>query len=130
MKANEDKNIDKLTHKLVREGQPKPAADLSMRIMDRIFRQVPAGMKKIVRVPLLPAISPALLIGMLVVYISSLVGGLYFVNFRLDGLDAFFEEVKEYIPYILTVAFMGISIIGYSLLDDLMTHKKKKSGSL
>ncbi|MCD8194177.1 MAG: hypothetical protein LUD74_06485 [Tannerellaceae bacterium] len=126
MKADEDKKIDKLTHKLIREGQPRPSADLSMRIMDRIFQQVPVGMKKIVRIPLLPNISPALLICILVVYISSLVGGLYFVNFRLDGLASFFEEIKEYIPYILTVVFMGISIIGYSLLDDLMIHKKRK----
>lgn len=116
-----DKDINRLTKKLLKEGMVEPSPDLSMRIMDLIMKEEPLKVPEVKRVKYRSGMSPFLLVGIMIVYLVAFAGLLIFFSQQPAGsINHLLDGLKEKLPYILTIASIAGSFIFYSVLDKVL----------
>lgn len=117
-KAN--KNIDRLTKNLLKEGMLEPSPDLSRRIMDLIMQEAPLKVPEVKKVKVRPGMPPFLVVGVLIAYL--IMATALFVHFAQQpgGIEQTFQNLKDKLPYILTLAAIVGSFIFYSTLDKIL----------
>lgn len=117
-KAN--KNIDRLTKDLLKEGMVEPSPDLSLRIMNLIMQEAPLKVPEVKKAKLHQGLSPFLIFGILIAYL--LLSVALFVHFaqQPDSIEHTFQGLKDKLPYILTFAAIIGSFIFYSTLDKIL----------
>lgn len=117
-KAN--KNIDRLTKDLLKEGMVEPSPDLSLRIMDLIMQEAPLEVPQVKKAKIHQGLSPFLIFGILIAYLLLAVA--LFVHFAQQpaALEHTFHNLKDKLPYILTLVAIAGSFIFYSTLDKIL----------
>lgn len=103
MNMNE-KDIDHLTRKLMRETAEQPSASLNARIMALIMQEK----KRVYKYYIKKQFTPVGIFSMLVAYLFVLVGVLYLVKLSPGGTDTVLGSLRAYFPIVLTIA-SGIS---------------------
>lgn len=136
-----EKEIERLTRDLLADGLPEPSPDLSLRIMDRIMQETPLAVSPQVQ-EVIPETSPGtaksvvakapisselpsyVVLGIFVVYMLLAVVVFAFVGQRQEVFGDMLSQIKEKLPYIMTVAAIGGSLIFYSTLDKILAIGK------
>ncbi|MDD2952774.1 MAG: hypothetical protein PHC95_06390 [Parabacteroides sp.] len=99
-----EKDIDHLTRKLMRETAEQPSASLNARIMALIMQEK----KRVYKYYIKKQFTPVGIFSMLVAYLFVLVGVLYLVKLSPGGTDTVLGSLRAYFPIVLTIA-SGIS---------------------
>ena len=116
-----DKDINRLTRKILKEGMVEPSPDLSLKIMDLIMQEEPLKVPEVKKVKWHSGMSPFIIIGIIIVYLVAFAGLLMLVGRQPEGnVNHLLTGLKEKLPFILTgVAIVG-SLIFYSTLDKVL----------
>ena len=61
-----DKDINRLTGKLLKEGMVKPSPDLSLRIMDLIMQEEPLKVPEVKKVRMSSGMPPFMIVGVII----------------------------------------------------------------
>lgn len=116
-----DKDINRLTKRLLKEGMVEPSPDLSMRIMDLIMQEEPLKVPEVKKVKYRSGMPPFTIVGIVIVYLVAFAGLLMFLSHQPAGsVNHALNGLKEKLPYILTVASIAGSLIFYSVLDKIL----------
>ena len=106
-----DKDINRLTKKILKESMVEPSPELSMKIMDLIMHEE----------PLESGMPPFMIVGIIIVYLVVFAGLLMLIGQLPAGnVSHILSGLKEKLPYILTVAAIAGSLIFYSALDKIL----------
>ncbi|WP_337941849.1 hypothetical protein [Parabacteroides sp.] len=117
-----DKDINRLTKKILKEGMVEPSPDLSLKIMDLIMQEEPLKVPEVKKVKLHSGMPPFMIVGIIIAYLMVFAGLLMFVG-QLPAGNAshMLGGLKEKLPFILTMAVIAGSLIFYSILDKVLT---------
>lgn len=116
-----DKDINRLTKKILKEGMVEPSPELSMRIMDLIMQEEPLKVPEVKKVKLESGMPPFMIVGIIIVYLVAFAGLLMLIGQLPAGnVSHILSGLKEKLPYILTVAAIAGSLIFYSVLDKIL----------
>ncbi|MCD8267144.1 MAG: hypothetical protein LUD46_00825 [Parabacteroides sp.] len=115
-----NKNTDKLTKKLLKEGLVEPSPELGMRIMDLIMQEAPLVVPEVKTVKMRSGLSPFVIFGILMAYLLLAVGLLLLIGRQPANMEHVFNGLKDKLPYILTIASIIGSLIFYSTLDKVL----------
>lgn len=115
-----DKDINRLTRTLLKEGLTEPSPDLSRLIMDRIMQEAPLEVPEVKKVRVRPGMSPFLILGIVIVYLVLAAGFILLMNQHSEDIGNTLNGIKEKLPYILTLAAIGGSLVFYSTLDKVL----------
>lgn len=116
-----DKDINRLTKRLLKEGMVEPSQDLSMRIMDLIMQEEPLKVPEVKKVKSRSGMPPFTIVCIIIVYLVAFAGLLMFLSHQPAGsVNHALNGLKEKLPYILTVASIAGSLIFYSVLDKIL----------
>ena len=110
--STSDKDINRLTGKLLKEGMVKPSPDLSLRIMELIMQEEPLKV---------PEVKKARIVGIIIAYLVVFAGVLMLLGQQPAGsVDHMLEGIKDKLPFIMTIAAIAGSLIFYSALDKVL----------
>lgn len=115
-----NKNTDKLTKKLLKEGLVEPSPELGMRIMDLIMQEALLVVPEVKTVKMRSGLSPFVIFGILMAYLLLAVGLLLLIGRQPANMEHVFNGLKDKLPYILTIASIIGSLIFYSTLDKVL----------
>lgn len=116
-----DKDINRLTRKILKEGMVEPSPDLSLKIMDLIMQEEPLKVPEVKKVKWHSGMSPFMIIGIIIVYLVAFAGLLMLVGQQPEGnVNHLLTGLKEKLPFILTVVAIVGSLIFYSTLDKVL----------
>lgn len=116
-----DKDINRLTKKILKEGMVEPSPELSMKIMDLIMQEEPLKVPEVKKVKLESGMPPFMIVGIIIVYLVAFAGLLMLIGQLPAGnVSHILSGLKEKLPYILTVAAIAGSLIFYSALDKIL----------
>lgn len=116
-----DKDINRLTKKILKEGMVEPSPELSMKIMDLIMQEEPLKVPEVKKVKLESGMPPFMIVGIIIVYLVAFAGLLMLIGQLPAGnVSHILSDLKEKLPYILTVAAIVGSLIFYSALDKIL----------
>ena len=116
-----DKDINRLTRKILKEGMVEPSPDLSLKIMDLIMQEEPLKVPEVKKVKWHSGMSPFIIIGIIIVYLVAFAGLLMLVGRQPEGnVNHLLTGLKEKLPFILTVVANVGSLIFYSTLDKVL----------
>ncbi|WP_195373241.1 MULTISPECIES: hypothetical protein [Parabacteroides] len=116
-----DKDINRLTRKILKEGMVEPSPDLSLKIMDLIMQEEPLKVPEVKKVKWHSGMSPFMIIGIIIVYLVAFAGLLMLVGRQPEGnVNHLLTGLKEKLPFILTVVAIVGSLIFYSTLDKVL----------
>lgn len=115
-----NKNTDKLTKKLLKEGLVEPSPELGMRIMDLIMQEAPLEVPEVKKVKMRSGLSPFAIFGILIAYLLLATGLLLLIGRQPANMEHVFNGLKDKLPYILTIASIIGSLIFYSTLDKVL----------
>ncbi|MCL3852409.1 hypothetical protein M1P97_14040 [Parabacteroides sp. GYB001] len=116
-----DKDINRLTRKILKEGMVEPSPDLSLKIMDLIMQEEPLKVPEVKKVKWHSGMSPFIIIGIIIVYLVAFAGLLMLVGRQPEGnVNHLLTGLKEKLPFILTVVAIVGSLIFYSTLDKVL----------
>ena len=116
-----DKDINRLTRKILKEGMVEPSPDLSLKIMDLIMQEEPLKVPEVKKVKWHSGMSPFIIIGIIIVYLVAFAGLLMLVGRQPEGnVNHLLTGLKEKLPFILTVVAIVGSLIFYSALDKVL----------
>lgn len=115
-----DKDINRLTKKILKESMVEPSPELSMKIMDLIMQEEPLKVPEVKKVKLESGMPPFMIVGIIIVYLVAFAGLLMLIGQLPAGnVSHILSGLKEKLPYILTVAAIAGSLIFYSALDKM-----------
>ena len=113
-----DKDINRLTRKILKEGMVEPSPDLSLKIMDLIMQEEPLKVPEVKKVKWHSGMSPFMIIGIIIVYLVAFAGLLMLVGQQPEGnVNHLLTGLKEKLPFILTMVAIAGSLIFYGVLD-------------
>lgn len=115
-----DKDINRLTRTLLKEGLTEPSPDLSRLIMDRIMQEAPLEVPEVKKIKVRSDMSPFLILGLVIVYLVLAAGFILLMNQQSEYIGNTLNGIKEKLPYILTLAAIGGSLVFYSTLDKVL----------
>lgn len=116
-----DKDINRLTKKILKESMVEPSPELSMKIMDLIMQEEPLKVPEVKKVKLESGMPPFMIVGIIIVYLVAFAGLLMLIGqFPAGNVSHILSGLKEKLPYILTVAAIAGSLIFYSALDKIL----------
>ena len=116
-----DKDINRLTKKILKESMVEPSPELSMKIMDLIMQEEPLKVPELKKVKLESGMPPFMIVGIIIVYLVAFAGLLMLIGQLPAGnVSHILSGLKEKLPYILTVAAIAGSLIFYSALDKIL----------
>ena len=116
-----DKDINRLTGKLLKEGMVKPSPDLSLRIMDLIMQEEPLKVPEVKKVRMSSGMPPFMNVGVIIAYLVVFAGVLMLLGQQPAGsVDHMLEGIKDKLPFIMTIAAIAGSLIFYSALDKVL----------
>ena len=116
-----DKDINRLTRKILKEGMVEPSPDLSLKIMDLIMQEEPLKVSEVKKVKWHSGMSPFMIIGIIIVYLVAFAGLLMLVGQQPEGnVNHLLTGLKEKLPFILTMVAIAGSLIFYSALDKVL----------
>ncbi|WP_075559081.1 MULTISPECIES: hypothetical protein [Parabacteroides] len=116
-----DKDINRLTRKILKEGMVEPSPDLSLKIMDLIMQEEPLKVPEVKKVKWHSGMSPFMIIGIIIVYLVAFAGLLMLVGQQPEGnVNHLLTGLKEKLPFILTMVAIAGSLIFYSALDKVL----------
>ncbi len=116
-----DKDINRLTKKILKESMVEPSPELSMKIMDLIMQEEPLKVPEVKKVKLESGMPPFMIVGIIIVYLVAFAGLLMLIGQLPAGnVSHILSGLKEKLPYILTVAAIAGSLIFYSALDKIL----------
>lgn len=115
-----DKDINRLTHNLLKEGMVEPSSDLSRLIMERIMQESPLEVPEVKKAKIRFDISPYMIFGILIAYLLLFVGIVLFLNQQPGSIENALHGIKEKLPYLLTLAAIAGSLIFYTTLDKIL----------
>ena len=116
-----DKDIKRLTKKILKESMVEPSPELSMKIMDLIMQEEPLKVPEVKKVKLESGMPPFMIVGIIIVYLVVFAGLLMLIGQLPAGnVSHILSGLKEKLPYILTVAAIAGSLIFYSALDKIL----------
>lgn len=116
-----DKDINRLTQKILKESMVEPSPELSMKIMDLIMQEEPLKVPEVKKVKLESGMPPFMIVGIIIVYLVAFAGLLMLIGQLSAGnVSHILSGLKEKLPYILTVAAIAGSLIFYSALDKIL----------
>ena len=109
-----DKDINRLTRKILKEGMVEPSPDLSLKIMDLIMQEEPLKVPEVKKVKWHSGMSPFMIIGIIIVYLVAFAGLLMLVGQQPEGnVNHLLTGLKEKLPFILTMVAIAGSLIFY-----------------
>lgn len=116
-----DKDINRLTRKILKEGMVEPSPDLSLKIMDLIMQEEPLKIPEVKKAKWHSGMSPFMIIGIIIVYLVAFAGLLMLVGQQPEGnVNHLLTGLKEKLPFILTMVAIAGSLIFYSALDRIL----------
>lgn len=116
-----DKDINRLTRNLLKEGMTEPSPDLSRLIMNRIMQKAPLEVPEVKKAKMKSGTPPFMLVGIIIVYLVALGGLLVLFSQQSTGnVSHILESIKNKLPFILMVAAIAGSLIFYSTLDKIL----------
>lgn len=116
-----DKDINRLTRKILKESMVEPSPDLSMKIMDLIMQQEPLKVPEVKKAKWHSGMSPFMIIGIIIVYLVAFAGLLIFVGLQPEGnINHLLSGLKENLPFILMIGAIAGSLVFYSTLDKVL----------
>ena len=111
--STSDKDINRLTGKLLKEGMVKPSPDLSLRIMELIMQEEPLKVPEVKKA--------RMIVGIIIAYLVVFAGVLMLLGQQSAGsVDHMLEGIKDKLPFIMTIAAIAGSLIFYSALDKVL----------
>lgn len=119
MKGNE-KDINRLTHDLLKCGTPQPSPGLADLIMECILKEAPLPSHQVVKSSTKPGIHIQTIIIYVVIYMILVSGLLFLMQLSPGGIENTLSGLKEIVPYLLTVGAIGGSLIFFSALDRVL----------
>lgn len=119
--STSDKDINRLTGKLLKEGMVKPSPDLSLRIMELIMQEEPLKVPEVKKARMSSGMSPFMIVGIIIAYLVVFAGVLMLLGQQSAGsVDHMLEGIKDKLPFIMTIAAIAGSLIFYSALDKVL----------
>ena len=119
--STSDKDINRLTGKLLKEGMVKPSPDLSLRIMELIMQEEPLKVPEVKKVRMSSGMPPVMIVGIIIAYLVVFAGVLMLLGQQSAGsVDHMLEGIKDKLPFIMTIAAIAGSLIFYSALDKVL----------
>lgn len=115
-----DKDIDKLTHDLLRCNMPEPSPGLANLIMKRIMQEAPVTSGRVIKVSIESGLNLPVIFVSVIVYLVLFAGVLLLWQSQSGGSVSLLYGLKEVIPYLLTVAAIGGSFVFFSALDNVL----------
>lgn len=116
-----DRDINRLTKKLLKEGMTEPSLDLSRLIMDRIMQEAPLEVPKVKKAKMKSGMPPFMIVGIIVVYLVAFAGLLMLFGQQSTGnVSHILDSIKDKLPFIRMVAAIAGSLIFYSTLDKIL----------
>lgn len=116
------KDIDHLTHELMRGTAEQPSASLNARIMALITQEK----RRVYKCYVSKRLTPVGVFGMLMAYLFALVGILYWVKLSPGGAETVLGSLRTYFPVVLTIA-SGIScFILFTQLDNWLRSEETR----
>lgn len=120
-----NRNTDRLTKKLLKEGLVEPSPDLSMRIMDLIMQEAPLEVPEVKKIKVRSGMSPYVIVGIIIAYLVLAAGLLLLIGQQPQGsINHLLNGLKEKLPFILTIATIAGSFIFYSTLDKILMTRR------
>ena len=119
--STSDKDINRLTGKLLKEGMVKPSPDLSLRIMELIMQEEPLKVPEVKKARMSSGKPPIMIVGIIIAYLVVFAGVLMLLGQQPAGsVDHMLEGIKDKLPFIMTIAAIAGSLIFYSALDKVL----------
>jgi len=119
--STSDKDINRLTGKLLKEGMVKPSPDLSLRIMELIMQEEPLKVPEVKKARMSFGMPPFMIVGIIIAYLVVFAGVLMLLGQQPAGsVDHMLEGIKDKLPFIMTIAAIAGSLIFYSALDKVL----------
>lgn len=116
-----DKDINRLTKKILKESMVEPSPELSMKIMDLIMQEEPLKVPEVKKVKLESGMPPFMIVGIIVVYLIAFAGLLMLFGQQSTGnVSHILDSIKDKLPFIGMVAAIAGSLIFYSTLDKIL----------
>lgn len=117
--STSDKDINRLTGKLLKEGMVKPSPDLSLRIMELIMQEEPLKVPEVKKARMSSGMPPFMIVGIIIAYLVVFAGVLMLLG-QAGSVDHMLEGIKDKLPFIMTIAAIAGSLIFYSALDKVL----------
>lgn len=119
--STSDKDINRLTGKLLKEGMVKPSPDLSLRIMELIMQEEPLKVPEVKKARMSSGMPSFMIVGIIIAYLVVFAGVLMLLGQQPAGsVDHMLEGIKDKLPFIMTIAAIAGSLIFYSALDKVL----------
>ena len=119
--STSDKDINRLTGKLLKEGMVKPSPDLSLRIMELIMQEEPLKVPEVKKARMSSGMPPFMIVGIIIAYLVVFAGVLMLLGQQPAGsVDHMQEGIKDKLTFIMTIAAIAGSLIFYSALDKVL----------
>ena len=119
--STSDKDINRLTGKLLKEGMVKPSPDLSLRIMELIMQEEPLKVPEVKKARMSSGMAHFMIVGIIIAYLVVFAGVLMLLGQQPAGsVDHMLEGIKDKLPFIMTIAAIAGSLIFYSALDKVL----------
>lgn len=119
--STSDKDINRLTGKLLKEGMVKPSPDLSLRIMELIMQEEPLKVPEVKKARMSSGMPLFMIVGIIIAYLVVFAGVLMLLGQQPAGsVDHMLEGIKDKLPFIMTIAAIAGSLIFYSALDKVL----------
>lgn len=116
-----DKDINRLTRKLLKEGMVEPSPDLGNRIMDLITKEAPLKVPEVKTAKIRSGMPPFMIVGIIIIYLLVFAGLLMVFSRQPAGhVSHMLQTLKENLPYALTIAAIAGLLIFYSALDRVL----------
>ena len=115
-----DRDINRLTKNLLKEGMTEPSPDLSRLIMDRIMQEAPLEVPEVKKAKIKSGMPPFMIVGIIVVYLVAFAGLMLFAQQSTGNVSHILDSIKDKLPFVLTVAAIAGSLIFYSTLDKIL----------
>lgn len=116
-----DRDINRLTKNLLKEGMAEPSPDLSRLIMDRIMQEAPLEVPEVKKAKMKSGMPPFMIVGIIVVYLVTFAGLLMLFGQQSTGnVSHILDSIKDKLPFIGMVAAIAGSLIFYSTLDKVL----------
>lgn len=93
--STSDKDINRLTGKLLKEGMVKPSPDLSLRIMELIMQEEPLKVPEVKKARMSSGMPPFMIVGIIIAYLVVFAGVLMLLGQQPAGsVDHMLEGIK------------------------------------
>ena len=83
--STSDKDINRLTGKLLKEGMVKPSPDLSLRIMELIMQEEPLKVPEVKKARMSSGMPPFMIVGVIIAYLVVFAGVLMLLGQQSAG---------------------------------------------